>query len=493
MRHSQSNPLIVEWPAADRGSLEMRLRRGVAVVRYEGCRMEVLRRCSVPQASYRYGGFTRKSEQVRMRDADELYANLPVGAAKLEAKLATADALAVEMTMVGMYEADRDSVRLDELEGHCEGATHIIAGVQVGAYAFFAERAAKVGAAAGLAKGPAIGGGSRAERETLTSDGEPDRCAVASASDAAPPEGCGALLRLEVVPLGEARVAGVRCPEGTAWTGTQCMSARSKDPFVVAEGWGVGGGGRTRSDGPCPLGTTHVPGGTLDEGSIADFCLDTTEVTAAAYARCVEDDGCAPAADTAWWSGIEAEERDAASELCNAGRRDREQHPINCVTWTQAQTYCRWRGARLPSDAEWQWAATGGADRRTYAWGEEPPSAARVNACGPECRAWFERRGLSRKRIAYTDDDGWAGTSAVGSYPAGASRWGALDLAGNVAEWTDGWTPDRTRHRVRGGSFFEQRSTPLRNDDALATTPARRDPTIGFRCADDLGRSFQLH
>lgn len=514
VRHSQSNPLIVEWPAADRGSLEMRLRRGVAVVRYEGCRMEVLRRCTVPEAGYRYGGFTTKSEQVRMRDADELYANLPVGAAKLEAKLETADALTVAMTMVGMYEADRDSVRLDELQGHCEGATHIVAGVQVGAYAFFAERSAAVGGGVGLAKGPAIGGESVAERETLTADGEPERCTSATADDASPPEGCGALIRLEVVPLGEARQAQARCPEGTAWTGTQCQSVRVSDalrcpagfswvagrcrrddcddpqaeacagPPIVARG-SFSGGGPVDGARTCPSGTAYIPGGTVDELSVEDFCLDLTEVTAWAYAQCQGDGGCTAAADTVWWPGIEAEERDTASELCTAGRRDREMHPVNCITWTQAQAFCRWRGARLPSEGEWQWAAMGGADRRTYPWGDASPTAGRVNACGPECRAWFQRRGIARKRIALQDDDGWAGTAAVGSYPAGASRWGPLDLAGNVAEWTADWADGRDR-RARGGSFWVQRPAWLRNDDTISASPARRDVVLGFRCADDV-------
>src|SRR5690606_8199662 len=117
---------------------------------------------------------------------------------------------------------------------------------------------------------------------------------------------------------------------------------------------------------------------TVADRSVNDFCLDLTEVTAWAYAQCEAEGGCAPAADTVWWPGIDEKERDTTSELCNAGRRDREQHPINCVTWSQAQAYCRWRGARLPTEAEWAWAATGGADRRVYPWGDTPLSASRA-------------------------------------------------------------------------------------------------------------------
>jgi hypothetical protein len=486
VRHSQSNPLIVEWPAADRGSLEMRLRKGTAVVRYEGCRMEVLRRCSVPGSSYAYGGFTRKTEQVRMRDADELYANLPVGAARFEAKLQSAEALTVAMTMVGMYESDRDAVGLDEVTGECEGATHIVSGVQVGAYEFFAERSAQVGGSAGLASGPAIGGASGAERETLTRDGELQRCEGATADDTVPPEGCGALLRLEVVPLGESRQATARCPEGMAWSGTQCRSVRGDEDTTVVRGSVSGGVRDAGANERCPNSMAYIPGGGLEGESIEDYCLDITEVTVRSYRSCVDAGQCEPASRTVWWPKIEDRERDAASELCTWGVDDRADHPVNCVTWAQARSFCQWRGARLPRDIEWTWAAIGGADGRTYPWGDAPVTAARVNACGTECRAWFERREVQRPRVTYDADDGWAGTAIVGSYPAGRSRWGPVDMAGNVAEWTADTARSLGRRRVRGGSFWVQRPAWLSRTDTAAEPPQRRDAVIGFRCADDI-------
>ena len=417
--------------------------------------------------------------------------------------------LTVSMTMVGMFEADRETVALDDLSGPCEGATHIVTGVQVGAYAFYAERTAAIAGGAGLSTGPTLGAGSEVERETLTRDGDPQRCAEASGDDGGPPEGCGALLRLEVVPLGELRRAGVTCPDGTAWNGHQCESLqvarRLECPkgFVatgndcrrpVCEGDACDGleGGAWGSDGApglpqprqrCPAGMSFVPGGALDDRTIEGFCLQHTEVTVAAYARCVAAGVCSPAADTVWWPRIRPEERDAASEACNAGREDRSQHPINCVTWSQAQAYCRWRGGALPTEAQWVWAAGGGTERRPFPWGEQPPQPGRVNACGTECRAWFQRRGHARERIVYEGDDGWATTAVVGSYPAGRARWGALDMAGNVAEWTAGPAEDPRKRRVRGGSFWVQRAAWLRNDDTIAADPERRDAVIGFRCA----------
>ncbi|MBL4683213.1 MAG: SUMF1/EgtB/PvdO family nonheme iron enzyme, partial [Nannocystaceae bacterium] len=387
---SRANPLIVEWPAAARGSLEMRLRRGVVVVRYQGCSMEVLRGCSVPDSSYRYGGFTHKAETVRMTNADELYANLPMGAARLEAKLQRAKALEVSMTMVGMYEADRDTVSASELRGECDDATHVIVGVQVGAYAFFADGTASVGAAAGLARGPGLGAQTTARRELLEHDGDPHYCEGASAGDSEPPDGCGALLRLEVMPLG--------APAPVVSVASDCPP-----------GLNCGGANITSSDARCEAGMSWIPGAEPGQG----FCLDDTEVTTWAYEQCAAAAGCPAAASTVDWKGISTQERDGASQLCNALRADRAAHPINCVTWHAADTFCRWRDAALPTEEQFSWAARGGDLDRRFPWGDAAPGPGRVNACGEECRAWFRRNGKAREPIAYRGNDGWPTTAAV--------------------------------------------------------------------------------
>lgn len=89
-----------------------------------------------------------------------------------------------------------------------------------------------------------------------------------------------------------------------------------------------------------------------------------------------------------------------------------ERHPVNEVTWNGARQFCAWRGARLPSEAEWE-AAARGQEGRTYPWGEAPPDAR---------RAVFGRRSNE--------------TEAVGGRPLGATPQGVHDLAGNLAEWT---------------------------------------------------------
>ena len=99
--------------------------------------MQVLDGCTAP-VKYGYAPITRKKDRVTMRDADDLYANMPIGAARLEAKLEKSGQLDVDMTMVGRWEAERRAVRADELQGSCDGATHVVSALTVGAFTFTA-------------------------------------------------------------------------------------------------------------------------------------------------------------------------------------------------------------------------------------------------------------------------------------------------------------------------------------------------------------------
>ena len=171
-------PFVVEWPGADRGALELKLSRGVVAVRHDGCELEVLADCHVPE-DYVYAGFTRKRDALTIRSADELYARLPVGAARLEPTLTRARELHVDMTLVGMVESRRADYSRAELTGRCARATHVISGAQVGAFTFSAG----------------------ATGDVLNQDGAPQACEAASSADRAAPEGCRALVRIELTPL----------------------------------------------------------------------------------------------------------------------------------------------------------------------------------------------------------------------------------------------------------------------------------------------------
>ncbi len=134
---SQSEPLIIEWPATQRAKLEAIASRHAIAVRYDGCEMEVIGACKIPRA-YEYTPTTRQREHVSIKDEDELYARLPLGAAKLQANLEKAGELNVSMTIVGTFETDRSQIHRDELKGACGRATHIVDALIVGAFEFYA-------------------------------------------------------------------------------------------------------------------------------------------------------------------------------------------------------------------------------------------------------------------------------------------------------------------------------------------------------------------
>jgi hypothetical protein len=225
---SQSKPLIVEWPSADRGELEARAHgHGLVVVRYEGCEMRILDSCTVP-VKYGYAPITRKKDHVAIRNDDDLYANIPLGAAGLEAKLEKSGELDVDMTLVGRWEAERAAVRSEELQGACDGATHVISALTVGAFTFTAGSSATVGAGATVL-GAGGGAQSSAARVTLNADGDESACLSSTADDKMPPAQCGALIRIEV-----AELAPPSCPDGAKWNGFACFPvAANGTPVTV--------------------------------------------------------------------------------------------------------------------------------------------------------------------------------------------------------------------------------------------------------------------
>ena len=135
-------------------------------------------------------------------------------------------------------------------------------------------------------------------------------------------------------------------------------------------------------------------------------------------------------------------------------------YPVVNVEWTQADTFCRWAEKRLPTETEWEKAARGGGnDTRNYPWGNQMPACTLANfRPGSYCVG---------------------STSAVGSYPAGASPYDALDMAGNVSEWVS------NINGSRGGSWegpdIDQAIWLVRP----ATQPGWASTTIGIRCAAD--------
>ena len=242
-----------------------------------------------------------------------------------------------------------------------------------------------------------------------------------------------------------------------------------------------------------------IPGGTFAMGSdapdanenekpihtvtVAGYRLDRTEVTVAAYGECVRSGKCSePDPFTA--------ERGNYRIFCNWRHPEgRWTHPINCVDFEQARAFCAWVGKRLPSEEEWEYAARAGSEGRKYPWGASEPDKARLNACGEACTKNLVARRFPGVKPLYAASDGWPETAPVGSFPAGASKHGVLDLAGNVWEWTatlyttyDGSHAEPKRV-LRGGSWGGGDARTERTTNRFRLDPSSRAQFLGFRCA----------
>jgi len=204
--------------------------------------------------------------------------------------------------------------------------------------------------------------------------------------------------------------------------------------------------------------------GTVDEKpahtvTLDAFWLDRTEVTNAHYTQCVAAGECEStlSAGDADWNGAT--------------------YPVIGVSWNYATAYCAWAGGRLPTEAEWEYAA-GGPESRIYPWGDD------------------QRQGYAN---CHEDDcrDGFETTSPVGTFPEGASWVGALDMAGNVWEWVNDWYSDSYygisptsnppgpasgTYRVFRGSSFVDSLLNLRVANRDSDNPDVCSDGVGFRC-----------
>ncbi len=202
--------------------------------------------------------------------------------------------------------------------------------------------------------------------------------------------------------------------------------------------------------------------------NVPDFELSRTEVTVDQYAACVSAGVC----------GVPD-----VGDACNWGLADRGSHPVNCVDWAQAVTFAAWAGGRLPSEAEWEYAARSRGHSQNYPWGDAPPTCERAVADDPNA--------------------GGAGCGANSTRPtcsrfAGNTAQGLCDMAGNVWEWVEDWSgpydeaptdgsarteQGATEHRVLRGGGWRSDEGLLRAARRGGDAPSLRADGTGFRVA----------
>jgi len=210
------------------------------------------------------------------------------------------------------------------------------------------------------------------------------------------------------------------------------------------------------------------------------FYLDKYEVSNVQWGMCAAAGGC-PKVDYARCSLFE--QATGRWKVGGTPHPDvlKPNHPVVCVTWEEAQTYCEWAGKRLPTEAEWEKGARGVEDARQFPWGNE------WNGAGLN---WGEVTGFGSQ-------DGYETTAPVGAYATNVSPWGAMDMAGNVWEWAMDFHSDdfyevpaspnpinatETANRVMRGGSWSFAGNGARVSYRYFGNPFARDDGVGFRC-----------
>jgi len=154
----------------------------------------------------------------------------------------------------------------------------------------------------------------------------------------------------------------------------------------------------------------------------------------------------------------------------------RADHPVVQVSWNDAQAYCHWAGMRLPSEAEWEYAARGGLVQKRYPWGDELTPGGEHR-----CNIW-----QGEFPTKNTVEDGFIGTAPIGAF--GPNGYGLYNVVGNVWEWCGDWFSAGDRKVIRGGSYICHESYCFRYRVAArsSNTPDSSTGNMGFRCARDI-------
>jgi hypothetical protein len=196
-------PLVIDLPSKGRLDLELAMKDGVPVVRYDCGKLELVRGCKL-DGSFEYAGVSLKEDVVVLANRDEVRANLPISGATIAASLERGTSLQLALAMIGKQTTTVQEATTADLQGTCEGATHFVRASVVGAFALERGSAASVRAAAEIF-GAGVSAGSGSDRAATMRDGKVEDCRTAAPDAAAPPGQCASSIRLELVPLVAAR------------------------------------------------------------------------------------------------------------------------------------------------------------------------------------------------------------------------------------------------------------------------------------------------
>lgn len=224
---AHENPLVTEWPASEKANLESRLREGAVVVAYEGCTMRLLPNCRAP-GRYGWRRTTPATDIIEIRNTDDLYAKLPLGAVSLEGELARTGRLSVQTTVSGQIELQGFEPAAMPWDAACLGATHVLASLSVGAFKMRSGGSVSARGGAGI---PVVGGsaGTTSEEALIREAGMAESCK--SSGEAGPHPDCASPVQMFLRPL-PPTIARRGAPGTVSVTFVSAESARTWDVVV---------------------------------------------------------------------------------------------------------------------------------------------------------------------------------------------------------------------------------------------------------------------
>lgn len=430
------DPSLMTWNHRQRDDLGRLRKEGTVVVRYstKGCDVElqVLDQCRGP-AKYSYEpGWGHKSRSAR--NQNEIQTEFPLGAAQLSGKLATGREVRADFVTTGTVSLP-DQVSRAQLAGKdCDKATHYIARLTLGGFTLKTGNSESLAAGAYFLNAGASGGKSSAVT-TEDEQGNPAACEKAKRTGLETPD-C-------VVPLYALLVALDEPVPGIVWV-----------PFP-------GGTYEMGNDAMADEGPVH-------KVSVEAFSLSRSEITNAQWNACVKAGACRRPRynDADCWKPPAAKWADFQVD----------DHPVVCVNWAEANGFAQWAGRRLPSEAEWEYAARNGGQRIKYPWGDQAATCTRAvmdngrEGCGANSTAAV----CSKDPVNYL-----------------------CDMAGNAWEWLADWyepyeakariAPNEAgaRFRVDRGGSWTNVADHLRTTYRRYTNPEFRFANGGFRLLKD--------